>query len=267
MPYELISLDLDMTLLDRDSRISPRNLATVRRCTELGAKVVISSGRMHCTTLQFLDAMGLDTPVISYNGALIKHESTGEVLLHQTVEPSLARELVELCDAEGVHLNYYVDDTLYIARRGPFADLYAERTTAALIPVGDLRTLTNRAPTKLLVVDTPQRIEQLFAEWGPRFSDRAYVTTSYIDYLEFMPLGVSKGKALAALAAHYGIPQEKVIAFGDALNDVPAIAWAGLGVAMANAKPEAKAVAKRIAPHHAEDGVAVVLEEVFGFGG
>lgn len=266
LPYELISLDLDMTLLNEEGRISPRNLAAVRRCAEMGAQVVISSGRMHCTTLQFLETMGLDTPVISYNGALIKRESTGEVLLHQTVDLALAHELIELCAERNLHLNYYLDDTLYIAKPGPWADLYAQRTTAALVPVGDLRAVASRPPTKLLIVDTPERVAALFAEWGPRFGHRAYVTTSFIDYLEFMPLGVSKGKALEVLAAHYGIPREKVMAFGDALNDVPAIAWAGLGVAMANAKPEAKAVARRIAPHHAEDGVAAILEETFGFG-
>ena len=79
-----------------------------------------------------------------------------------------------------------------------------------------------------------------------------------------MPPHVDKGTALAVVAGYYGIPREKVVAFGDAGNDIPAIRWAGLGVAMANANAEVQAVADRIAPGYDEDGVAAVLEEIFG---
>ena len=164
-----------------------------------------------------------------------------------------------------MNLNYYLEDTLYISAMNPWAELYAARTGAPLHPVGDLRVFADRAPTKALIVADPQHIQQLYAELAPRYAERAYVTVSNIEYLEFMPPGVDKGKALAVVAEHFGIPREKVIAFGDADNDIPLIAWAGLGVAMDNAKPGAKAVARRIAPRHEDDGVAIVLEDVFGF--
>jgi Cof subfamily protein (haloacid dehalogenase superfamily) len=115
----------------------------------------------------------------------------------------------------------------------------------------------------VLIVDEPERITRLYAEMSARYAGRAYVTISNAEYLEFMPPTVNKGTALAVVAEHYGIPQARVIAFGDAGNDIPAIAWAGLGVAMENAQPEVKAVAKRIAPRFDADGVAAVLEEIF----
>jgi len=117
---------------------------------------------------------------------------------------------------------------------------------------------------KVLIVDEPEVILRLCSELTPHFAGRAYVTISNAEYLEFMPPHVDKGQALAVVAEYYGIAQDKVIAFGDAGNDVPAIRWAGLGVAMDNAKPDVKAVADRIAPPYDEDGVAVVLEEIFG---
>ncbi len=265
LPYEIIALDLDFTLLNEDHRISPRNLAAVRRCRDLGAKVVITSGRMFRCTLAYLHTLELDTPIIAYNGALIKQESTGEELLHEHLDVETAQSLVAFCAREELNLNYYLDDNLYIAKPNVWADLYSSRTGAPLNPVGDLRVFADRAPTKALIVADPQRIQELYTVMAPEYSARAYVTISNVEYLEFMPPGVDKGKALAVLAEHYGVPREKTIAFGDANNDLPMVRWAGTGVAMANAHPEVKAVADRIAPSYDEDGVAAVLEEVFGF--
>ena len=86
LPFELIALDLDLTLLNDAHQISPRNLAAVRRCRDLGAQVIISSGRMFRCTLPYVHALEVDTPVIAYNGALIKQESTGEVLLQESLD-------------------------------------------------------------------------------------------------------------------------------------------------------------------------------------
>lgn len=263
LPFELISLDLDLTLLDAHHHISPRNLAAVKRCVALGATAVITSGRMYYTTLPFMRAMEIDTPIIAYNGAFIKRESTGEIFLHEHVDVATTRELIDYCELEGLQLNYYLDDVLYTAQTTKWSDLYASRTGAIINTVGDLRVFADRAPTKLLIIDAPERISHLYAELAPQYAGRAYVTISNPEYLEFMPPNVDKGKALAVLADHFDISREKVIAFGDASNDIPALAWAGCGVAMENAKPEVKQIADRIAPRYDEDGVAAVLEEFF----
>jgi Cof subfamily protein (haloacid dehalogenase superfamily) len=265
LPYDLIALDLDLTLLNDAHQISPRNRAAVLRCADAGARVVISSGRMYRCTVPYLRLLGLDAPLITYNGAFIKHDGTGEVWLDEHLDLGVAREIVDFCRARDLNLNYYLDDDLYVATINPWAELYSARTTAPLNPVGDLRTLTDRAPTKVLIVADPAEITRLYAELEPLYRDRAYVTISNVEYLEFMPKGVDKGKALGVVAEHFGIPIAKTIAFGDAGNDIPLIRAAGLGVAMENAKPEAKAVAGRIAPPYDADGVAVVLEELYGF--
>jgi Cof subfamily protein (haloacid dehalogenase superfamily) len=264
LPYELIALDLDLTFLNEQHEISPRNLAAARRCRDLGAKLIITSGRMYYTTLPFSRALELDTPTIAYNGAFIKHDGSGKVLLDEHLDIATAQELVAFCARENLHLNYYLDDTLYTAQENVWSDLYATRTGAIIHPVGDLRCFADRAPTKVLIVDDPAVIIRLCQDLSPHFAGRAYVTISNPEYLEFMPPQVDKGKALSVVAAHYGIPRAKVIAFGDANNDVPAIQWSGLGVAMANACPDVRAQADRIAPSYDEDGVAIILEEIFG---
>jgi len=265
LPFALIALDLDYTLLTDAHTISPRNLGAVQQCAALGVKVIVTSGRMFRSTMPYVRALGLDMPAITYNGAYVKWERTGEVWLSEALDLSVARELVDLCAERDLNLNYYLDDELFVAKQTPWSDLYARRTGVPAQPVGDLHALLDRAPTKALIVAEPERVQRLSAELRPRYADRAYLTISNVEYLEFMPHGVDKGKAMAVVAEHFGIPRARTMAFGDASNDVPMITWAGLGVAMENARADAKAAARRIAPRYDDDGVAVVLEDVFGF--
>lgn len=263
LPFELISLDLDLTLLDAQHKISPRNLAAVQKCRQLGAQVIITSGRMYYTTLPFARTMELDSPTIAYNGAFIKRESTNEILLDEHLELATAKEIVDIAAERGLHLNYYLADNLYTAKSTNWSDLYSARTGATINAIGDLHSISDQAPTKLLIIDSPEKILQLSAEMQDHFQGRAYVTISNAEYLEFMPMGVDKGKALARVADYYNIAQQSVIAFGDAGNDLPAIAWAGCGVAMANAAVELQQQADLVAPPYNEDGVAQVLEKYF----
>jgi hypothetical protein len=71
---------------------------------------------------------------------------------------------------------------------------------------------------------------------------------------------VSKGHALATLAARYGIARHEVMAIGDHDNDVDMIAWAGIGVAMGDASSQVKAAADHIAPPLAQEGAAWAIE-------
>ena len=78
--------------------------------------------------------------------------------------------------------------------------------------------------------------------------------------IELMPHGVSKADALQRIAHHFNATSEDVIAFGDMPNDVDMLAWAGHGVAMANAHPVAKDAADEVTLSNNDDGVAVVIE-------
>ena len=93
-----------------------------------------------------------------------------------------------------------------------------------------------------------------------RFEGQMEIVRSHANFVEGNPLGVSKGDALRRLARHVGVTQERVMAIGDQGNDVSMIRWAGVGVAMGNASPKAKAVAEWIAPPFSENGAAAAIE-------
>lgn len=262
LPYRLAAIDLDGTLLNREHRIPPRNARAVQALAARGVVCVIASGRMHEATTRFYYELQLDAPIISYNGAMVKHPRTGEVWHHARVPADAAAEVVQFCTEQGFHLNYYLDDHLYVAQRGVWAEFYVRQTGSPMEVIEDLRALRGSAPTKMILIDTPQTTDRLLERFRRQFGSALYITKTNPEYLEFMNPATDKGVALALLAERLGIAREETLAIGDGNNDLPMIRWAGLGVAMQNASDAIRAQADRIARSFDEDGLALFLESL-----
>lgn len=263
LPYRLAAIDLDETLLGPDHRMSARNARAVRALAERGVVCVIASGRMHEATLRFSEELGLDAPIISYNGAMVRQPTTGEVWHHVRVPAEPAAEVIRFCAERGHHLNYYLNDHLYVAARGPWAELYLRQTGSPMETVGDLRPYCGTEPTKMILIDAEETTDRLLERFRAHLGDALYITKTNPQYLEFMNPTASKGAALALVAERLGISREETIAFGDGNNDLPMIRWAGMGVAMGTAKPHVRAAADYLAPPYDEDGLGAAIEAIF----
>ena len=265
LPFRLCAIDLDDTLLDASHALSPRSLHAVQKARDVGVVVVIASGRMHAAALPYALQLALDTPIISYNGAMVKVANGGETLLEEHVEASLAAEIRHYARQNGLQLNYYLHDMLYSEAYTDWLKLYHDRTNAPIEILPDFEAkLQNTTPTKLVIVDSPEKVNTLLPQMQERYGKRTYVTRSNAEYLEFMPPNASKGKALALVAAKYGFSAAQTVAFGDSWNDIPMLQWAGLGLAVANAKPEVRQAADRTVLSNTDDGVARALADIFG---
>jgi Cof subfamily protein (haloacid dehalogenase superfamily) len=261
-PYRLAAIDLDETLLGADHSISTRNRIAVQSLVDRGVVCVIASGRMHEATIRYVHELELTGPVISYNGGMVRDLPSRELWLHERVPPDEAAEIAAFCAERGCHLNYYPDDRLYVADRGEWAELYVRQTGSPMEVVGDLGRFAGSLPTKLILIDTPEKTDDSLVHFQAWFGNRLYITKTNPNYLEFMNPSASKGAALELVAKRLGIAREAVIAFGDGHNDVPMLRWAGLGVAMGTGKEEAKRAADRIAPPFDEDGFGLAVEEL-----
>lgn len=265
LPYNLIALDLDETLLGPDHLISPRNARAVKSLSELGATVVIASGRMHEATLQFASSLGLSAPIISYNGALVKDPNSGETWLEQQVDGDLTTIVLDYCRDHGLQLNFYRDGKVMTAAMTPWMELYERRTLSPVVVMPDFYTALRGEPSvKLIIVDSLEKTNALLPQFVDIFGDKLYITKTTDEYLEFMPPAANKAAALSLVAEKLGVLQERTVAFGDSFNDIPMIRWAGLGVAVASAKPQVREAADRIVGRYDEDGVGIALEEIFG---
>ena len=111
------------------------------------------------------------------------------------------------------------------------------------------------------MMDTPERIAQLFQEARTIFAGRASLTCSKPYFLECNPLQATKGNALRWCGKHFGFGMEELLAFGDSLNDVSMLEAAGTGIAMGNAREDVKAMGFAVCSTNEEDGVARYIEE------
>ncbi len=258
---KLVAIDLDGTLLLDNQNTAPENVAAIHQAEAQGVTVVICTGRPYPSADAVATRLGLTSnPIISYNGALVRMPSGGEVLFSQPLPPDLAAQVVEDCVARQLQIHYFLDDVMYVPRVSAGARLYWTRTGIKPVPVGDQRKLAGNSPTKILVYAGPKVVRELRPEFEGRYKDKLYVTTSMPEYLEFLHPEVSKGDALRAVADRYGIPMAQVMAIGDLLNDLPMVEMAGIGVAVAHADETLKAHAQYTTTS-SEQAVAEALEE------
>ena len=263
---KLIAIDLDGTLVHDATRIPERNLQAVQKVLDRGITVAIATGRMHESAVTFVSRLGLHgMPIISYNGAMVRRPEAAEPMLHVPVPPDLAAEIVAHGVAERYHLNYFLNDILYLTHMDHWGWLYYRRTGNLPHPVGDLRQFAGESPTKILIAAQPDEIARLLPEKQAQFGDRLYVTRSMPEYLEFLNKEASKGAALQWLANHLGVTRDQVMALGDMHNDLPMIEWAGVGVAMPRSE-EAVRQAADFVPEDEVEGVAEAFERYLGFG-
>ncbi len=249
-PIRLIALDIDGTLLDSRGEIPTRNRDAIQAASERGVIVALASGRMTDCISPFEDKLGLDCPIIGYNGGMVRgtHEGGRSVLFHRPLEARYGGELIDYCRGRYM-LNFYCDDILYAeetAELRKWADIYSTQTGAVYHFVPDLKSFVERDPTKVILITDPARRDRLHDEWVQRWGQETTIVRTNPEYIEFMNLHADKGAALEALCRALGIAIAETMALGDGDNDAPMLAAAGLGIAMANATSVSKKSARLV---------------------
>jgi hypothetical protein len=262
----MIAIDLDDSLLDDNLTISQENLQAVRRTIEEGVIVTIATGRMFKSALPYVQQLGIDVPVITYQGALVVNALSRNVLLHYPVPLDLSREIIRESKKNNIHLQVYIDDEYYFEQHNKYSDLYFKVSGIPGKAVGPLEDFLVKEPTKLVMIDEPENILKWMGCYKEKFAGRLQVTISKAHYLEFTNIEATKGNAVRYLADMYGIKPDEVIAIGDSFNDIPMLTYAGLGVAMGNAPEIVKSHADYVTYSNNDNGVAHVLEK-FVLGG
>ena len=266
----LIASDLDDTLLDGHSDLSPRTQAALSAAMAAGCGVALSSGRMMEATLPFARRIGVNAPMLLYNGAMIYNHNTDETLFAPRIAFETSLNIVKLAESLGLYIQLYPGKGYYCSEICDHTRAYARQIHVDAIPVHmPMSQWLSQNPAdmqKMLIIDTPEGVDRAQAALREAFPRGACYLKSKAHYLEIAPEGVNKGQSLAFLAEYLGLTPEEVMAFGDGQNDVPMLEYAGAGYAMANACGEALACTPLIAPPNTEDGVARVIEQYLAEG-
>ena len=262
----LIACDVDGTLIDDQERISPRTRSAVRAAVAAGAEFVLATGRPPRWVHPVVDALGFAPTAVCANGAVIYDSATDRVLSARTLSVDALSELAELATrvipGSGLaveRVGRSAHDTVtpqFVSSPGyEHAWLNPDNTEVSL------EDLLSAPAVKLLIRKAGALSSEMAAALSEHLASSGDITYSTNNGLiEIVPPGVDKATGVAEVARPLGITDEDVVAFGDMPNDVPLLLRAGLGVAMANAHPDALAAADEVTASNADDGVARVLE-------
>jgi len=256
----MIALDIDGTIRSDDSPLRDSMQRTIARVVDAGAMVTIATGRMFHSAMRLTAELNLKSPIASFQGAEVRDPVTGQVLWHRPLTHDMLKAAVDALEPWGLEVVAYHEDEVYVTDLTPRIDRYGDRNRVVVNVVDDLKVSGPAEPTRLVVVGGDDEIRRLESELKTRFDSELYVTRSLSYFCEILHPEGGKHKALAWLCEQTGVSQEETVAFGNGYNDVEMLQWAGLGVAVAGAVPEALSVADRIAPPVEEDGVTQVLQ-------
>lgn len=251
MTLSIVSLDLDGTLLRGDKTVSRRTVATLRRCAERGMRLVVASARPEIPIRSLVPEEVPLSAVICYNGA--ETYEHGTLVLEQALTPEVAQSLLAAI------LRHAPEAMVALEMRSA---MYANR--ALNYPweheVADLALIAERPIAKVLF--DAYHITDMAAFQEEICDVCSFTLTDGGRLGHLMAPGVTKARAVAALAARWGLSMGDVVAFGDDLNDIEILRESGLGVAMGNAEPAVRQAADAVTLTNDEDGVAVMLDSL-----
>lgn len=255
----LAAIDLDGTLLRSDGTISERSRAAIRTVRDKGIVVVIVTARGPSNITELAHDAGIEGSAICSNGALIVDLASGSIICERLIETELAIRIVEGVRDRLPGILFAVEHAQFAHEPGFSAWGW---TPPPGTRVADAVELLGEPAAKLLMLHKDHQIEAILAVAQEIAGEGATVVLSGDQAVEVTAVGVNKAAGLAQVAEELGIDAADVVAFGDYPNDVPMLAWAGQGIAVANAHAEVLAIADEVTASNDEDGVALVLERL-----
>jgi Cof subfamily protein (haloacid dehalogenase superfamily) len=271
MNIRALCTDIDGTLLDSQKQLSKRTISAIQNIQK-HIPIILASSRMPSAMVHLQEELGIvGSPLICYNGGFVIQYKNGnskpEVFDSVTIAPVVCQSVLDLAENTQIHVSLYFEDEWY----APMVDQWTEREeriTKVKATIADPKEIVakwmkgNTGGHKLMCMGPEDEIKEMSRKLNEKHADDIHVYFSRPTYLELAPKKISKASALELILQKvYSIPMTDVIAFGDNYNDIEMLRCAGLGIAVENAREEAKQVAKKITLKSIEDGVAHAIEQ------
>ncbi|TDF94048.1 Cof-type HAD-IIB family hydrolase [Paenibacillus piri] len=259
--YKMLAIDIDDTLINDAKEITPGTKQALAQAMAQGVTVTLATGRMYASAKQLASQLELNVPLITYQGSLVKNSQDDRILYERSVPAEAAHFIFDYCERNGLHLQTYLNDTLYVKEQNEKIEGYAALSKIPYTIHPDFKSLADQPSIKLLIIDEPAKLDEIAVELRKEIGHLVHITKSKPHFLEIIHPEGTKGDALRYLAGQYGYDMSEVISIGDSWNDHELLEAAGFGVAMANAVDSLKQIADYVTLSNNEDGVKHVVEK------
>lgn len=267
----MIFIDIDGTLLTSSHTITPATKQIIEHIHQnLNIPIVLTTARPPKGTFFIYNDLGLDTPLICFNGGLIlkrNHQSEWEYLVNHFVPAHEIEIILHEAIKYEINPNLYREQEWYVQSVDDLVRRESKNTKSIpvqmdLVEINKLWKENHKGANKILLMGTPENINSLEGKMNfllPHLN----ISKSKPVYLEITHPTASKAQAIKWVAEQWNVPQKDVIAIGDNYNDAEMLQWAGMGIAMGNAPTEVKQVADYVTQTNNEEGLRLALEKFF----
>jgi Cof subfamily protein (haloacid dehalogenase superfamily) len=270
--YQLLALNIDGTLLRSNGRLQPSTKEAIDYVKDKGIYVTLVTNRHFQSAKKLAKALKLDTLLVTHGGAFIS-ENLDEPIFEKRISEEMTFNLVQVlenfkCNIRITHERFSIGNRTRIASN-LLSKSILNTSDSMFYPVqfvdsiGDSLRDEPVAGTRIDVHFSKEEEKEEAAKLIIDAFNTVEVRVNQPKKIEIVKKGVSKENGLRTLVNHLNIPLEKVVAIGDAEDDIEMIASAGLGVAMWNAPFEVKRVADWVTRSNNQQGVAYMVKEHF----
>ena len=265
MPYKLIAMDIDDTLLNRKKELTPVTRAALMQAQANGVKLAVASGRLPYGVRPFAEALDIAAHggyYMGFNGGAVMN-CRDELIGSSFLDSQYIRPVYDVLRRYDVCTMVHRGDSIFSDNKtNRYTQVETDAVGLPVTPVDDLPSFIDWQIPKFLIGGEPAVLKVLEQELLNSLGGQVDIYLSAPWFLEVMPKGTDKGSGLRAICADAGIDVRDTIAFGDSFNDIAMIRTAGMGVAMANAEQAVKDAADRITADCDHDGIAAALKEL-----
>ncbi|PEA52939.1 hydrolase Cof [Bacillus pseudomycoides] len=261
--FNIVVCDLDGTLLNNSKKISTKTLEIIQYLNKKNILVILATARAPRDIDTYLSELSLNTPSICYNGALIFEKRKNKILASNMIDVSIVKKLFKTLKKGNYIENYLAEKNNKFWVEEIDSDVQ-NWIDAGCSPhaIGYPTPFLDDHLSKLIVRGDIGLIIGILEKYFEEhliytFSDSRKV------WLEILCKNAGKAAAVKWIANYYNVPLSKIVAFGDAENDIEMLELVGLGVAMGNSEKEVQLRANYVAPTNEDDGVAFTLQKIF----
>lgn len=275
MDIKMICIDMDGTLLNRGKKISEYSKEIIKKVHDMGVEIVVTTGRIYNNAEYFSNLLGVKSPVIASNGAIVREKENSNVIYECSIPDNSCLGILDALIDNKLLFHVYTTDTIFCNNNLTkgltqfYLNLQAKKEDMKL----KYEVIRDKQTWKKILDENKNDITKFiaFSLKNKKIvklrnllesSDEVVCYGSGSHSLEINSKNVSKGSAVKALAEYYNIEAENIMCIGDNENDVSMIEYAGIGVAMGNAIDAVKKVADYITETNDEDGVAKAIKEI-----
>jgi len=266
----MLVIDIDGTLLNPEGQITPATMKSVQAAQAAGIVVTLATARRYANTKKIAHELGLQGPLVLYDGAEIVQHPQGNVLYSRPLAAHLAQEAVDILVKHGVQPVVHPNDGLVeevwtglVEFDNVWLDAYFEvyRNKIRRMPFTQL-CAGHPDPIRVVAFTSEESIQHAIPDIATLPCSWNMIPRGSYGCAELVVMdpGCSKASGVAALASALSIPLPEVMAIGDNNNDIPMLQSVGWGVAMGQANAHVKAAADAITATSNEDGAAQAIE-------